>query len=236
MLDQEDDPELNYEWLTSDEQLTRFSKAREKIMGRVKVIEFLYVQGTQSSEEDLVVRERVPDSTEIPAVREPGTNGKHSPIGQAQNGGSSANSQEIPVSMEYVCPEGNKNQYVTSPSGESLGRNVNVRRSKRIRNSPQRYNPGFGADQEDDPELDNEWLTVDEQLTRFRKAREKIVGRVKGTESPSVQGTQSSEEYLVIRERVLGSTEIPAVREPGTNGNHEPIGQAQNSGSSANSR
>ena len=34
--------------------------------------------------------------------------------------------------------------------------------------------------QEDDPELDDEWLTVDEQLTRFRKAREQIVGRVKG--------------------------------------------------------
>ena len=36
-------------------------------------------------------------------------------------------------------------------------------------------------DQEDDPELDDEWLNVDEQLTRFSKAREKIVGRVKGT-------------------------------------------------------
>ena len=47
--------------------------------------------------------------------------------------------------MENVCPKGNENQYVTSPSGEALGRNVNVRRSKRIRNSPQRYNPGFGA-------------------------------------------------------------------------------------------
>ena len=27
-------------------------------------------------------------------------------------------------------------------------------------------------DQEDDPELDNEWLTVDEQLTCFNKSRE----------------------------------------------------------------
>ena len=35
--------------------------------------------------------------------------------------------------------------------------------------------------QEDDPELDDEWLTANEQLTRFRKAREQIVGRVKGT-------------------------------------------------------
>ena len=44
-------------------------------------------------------------------------------------------------------------------------------------------------DQEDDPELDNEWLTADEQLTRFSKAREKILGRFKGTEPPSVQRT-----------------------------------------------
>ena len=47
--------------------------------------------------------------------------------------------------------------------------------------------------QEYDPELDDEWLTTDEQLTRFSKAREKIVGRVKGSESPYVQGSQSSE-------------------------------------------
>ena len=36
MLDQEDDPELDDEWLTAHEQLTRFSKAREKIVGRTK--------------------------------------------------------------------------------------------------------------------------------------------------------------------------------------------------------
>ena len=46
-------------------------------------------------------------------------------------------------------------------------------------------------DQEYDPELDNEWLTYDERLTRFRKSRKKIVGRFKGAESPSVQGLQS---------------------------------------------
>ena len=67
---------------------------------------------------------------------------------KAQNDGSSANSQEILVSMDNVCPDGNENQYVTSPSGESLGRNFNVKRSKRIRNSPQRYNTGFGAARE----------------------------------------------------------------------------------------
>ena len=48
-------------------------------------------------------------------------------------------------------------------------------------------------DQEDDPELDDEWLTVNERLTRFSKAREKIVGRVKGSELPYFQGPQSSE-------------------------------------------
>ena len=41
-------------------------------------------------------------------------------------------------------------------------------------------------DQEDDPELDYEWLTDDERLTCLKKSREQIVGRVKGAESPSV--------------------------------------------------
>ena len=69
-------------------------------------------------------------------------------------------------------------------------------------------------------------MTADEQLTRFSKAREQIIGRVKGTESPSVQGPQYSEEYLVVRERVPSRTEGPSVREPGIDGNHAPIGQA----------
>ena len=43
-------------------------------------------------------------------------------------------------------------------------------------------------DQKDDLELDDEWLTTDEKLTRFSKAREQILGRVKGTESPYIQG------------------------------------------------
>ena len=47
--------------------------------------------------------------------------------------------------MDNVCPEGTEYQYITSPSGEALGRNVHVRRSERIINSPQRYNPGFEA-------------------------------------------------------------------------------------------
>ena len=58
-------------------------------------------------------------------------------------------------------------------------------------------------DQEDDPNLDDEWLTDDERLTHFRKAREKIAGKFKGSDSTSVQGPQSSYEDLVVRGRVL---------------------------------
>ena len=50
--------------------------------------------------------------------------------------------------MENVSPERTEYQYVTYQSGQDLGRNVHVRRSERIRNSPQRYNPGFGAARE----------------------------------------------------------------------------------------
>ena len=87
-------------------------------------------------------------------------------------------------------------------------------------------------DQEDDPELDDEWLTSDERLTGFSKARVKILGRVRGSESPSVQETQSSEEELFVRERVTIRTERPSFREPGTYGNHATICQSQNDGSS----
>ena len=44
--------------------------------------------------------------------------------------------------MDNVSQDGNENQYVTSTSGEALGKNVNVRRSERIRNSP--HNPPCG--------------------------------------------------------------------------------------------
>ena len=47
----------------------------------------------RATEEDLAVRERVPSRTERPSFREPGTNGNHAPIGQAQNEGSIANGQ-----------------------------------------------------------------------------------------------------------------------------------------------
>ena len=63
MLDQEDDLELDDYWLTANKRLTRFRKSRDKILGRVKVSESPYFQGPQSSEEDLVVRERFPIRT-----------------------------------------------------------------------------------------------------------------------------------------------------------------------------
>ena len=47
--------------------------------------------------------------------------------------------------MENVRPEGTEDQFDTSLGGEALGRNVHVRRSERIRKSPQRYNPVFGT-------------------------------------------------------------------------------------------
>ena len=86
-------------------------------------------------------------------------------------------------------------------------------------------------DQEDDTELDDDWLTDYEQLPNFSKVRQKIVGKVKGSELPSVQRTQSYEEELVVRVRVPSRTERPPVIEPGTKGSHAIIGQAQNEGS-----
>ena len=50
-------------------------------------------------------------------------------------------------------------------------------------------------------------MTDDERLTSFRKYIENIVGRVKGAESPSVQGPQYSEEELVVRGRFTSMTE-----------------------------
>ena len=47
----------------------------------------------RANEEDLVVRERVTSRTKRPSVREPGTNGNHAPIDQAQNNGYSDNNQ-----------------------------------------------------------------------------------------------------------------------------------------------
>ena len=46
--------------------------------------------------------------------------------------------------------------------------------------------------------MDYGWLIADEQLTIFSKAIEQIVGRIKRSESQSVQGPQYSEEDLVI--------------------------------------
>ena len=66
MIYHKNHPELDNVWLTSDERLTYFSKARERIVGKVKVEEYPSVQGPQSCEEDLVVWERYPIRTERP--------------------------------------------------------------------------------------------------------------------------------------------------------------------------
>ena len=47
--------------------------------------------------------------------------------------------------MDNVRPEATEDQSVISSSEEALVRNFHMRRSKRIRNYPQQYNPGFGA-------------------------------------------------------------------------------------------
>ena len=123
--------------MTADERLTSFSKYREKIVGRVKGADSTSIQGPQYSEEDLVLGEMVPIRTERLSFRETGTDGNHSPFGQAKNNGYTSNSQEIPASMENVRPEGTEDQSITFASGEYFGRNVHVRHSKRIRKSPQ---------------------------------------------------------------------------------------------------
>ena len=61
--------------------------------------------------------------------REPGTHGNHAPNGQSQNNGSSANSQDILVSMENERLEGTEDQSITSVDEEDLRRNVHMRRS-----------------------------------------------------------------------------------------------------------
>ena len=45
--------------------------------------------------------------------------------------------------MENVNTEGNEDQYVTSPSGEALARNVHMRYYGRISKSTQWHDPGF---------------------------------------------------------------------------------------------
>ena len=52
------------------------------------------------------------------------------PLVKAENNGSIANSQEIPVSMDNEHPEGTEDQYITSEDSEDLRRSVHMRRSE----------------------------------------------------------------------------------------------------------
>ena len=81
MLYQENVPELDGGCLIINEQLTCFSKARERILGAVKVAEYPSVQGTQSSEEDVYVWERYPINTERLPVSKYNANVNHAPVG-----------------------------------------------------------------------------------------------------------------------------------------------------------
>ena len=83
-------------------------------------------------------------------------------------------------------------------------------------------------DQEDDPELNENWLTTNDQFNVFRRSRYSILWNVKGAESPSVQGPQYYEEYLFVRYNFTSKTERQSVSEPGTNVNHASISQIRN--------
>ena len=61
-----------------------------------------YFQGPKYSEEDLFVRERVPRGTDRPSFNEPGTNGKHEPVGQMRNNGSISNIQKTNINGKYI--------------------------------------------------------------------------------------------------------------------------------------
>ena len=54
-------------------------------------------------------------------------------------------------------------------------------------------------DQEDYPELNENWLTSNDWLTIFKRSRYSILWNFKGAESPSVQGPQYYEEYLFVK-------------------------------------
>ena len=74
--------------------------------------------------------------------------------------------------------------------------------------------------QENDPELYDRLLTTDGRLTRFRKVRDRIVGRVKGSDSPCVKGTQYYEKDLVVWEMGTIRNESSSVSKSSTNWNH----------------
>ena len=78
MLDQENNIYFDEIVLTTDGRLACFIKYRYHIVWKLKGVNFF--QKPQSSEEELVVRERATISTERTSVCEPGTNRSHVPI------------------------------------------------------------------------------------------------------------------------------------------------------------
>ena len=61
-------------------------------------------------------------------------------------------------------------------------------------------------DQKNNPKLDDKWLDDDEQLKCYIIDREKILGRVKGSEIPPFKGYKYYHYYLVVRVRVTSRT------------------------------
>ena len=79
-------------------------------------------------------------------------------------------------------------------------------------------------DQQNDAYLDDGWLTDNERLTYFIKAREWILGKFKWAESPYVQGHQYTDEDLVVWERDTIRNARPHISESSTNMNHALVG------------
>ena len=68
---------MYYGWLTADERLAHFSKARDRILRRAKVAKSPSIQGPQSSEGDLVVLKKDPIRTDMSLVSKSSTNRNH---------------------------------------------------------------------------------------------------------------------------------------------------------------
>ena len=79
------DSEFDECWLTSNEWLKLFSIYIYCVVGKVKASKSTYIQVSQYYEEDLVAKEMVPSSIEIPEVIENLIYGNHATVGQAKN-------------------------------------------------------------------------------------------------------------------------------------------------------
>ena len=135
---------MDYNWLTDDDPLTHFIKPIECILGKVKEGENPYVQGYQSYEKDLVLREGVLSRTESTSVIDTGNDWDYSPIGKVQKNSSSDNIQEIPVSMKISIWRGPKTNLLHLQVW-TLCRYLHARSSNCIMKYPHQFDPLFGS-------------------------------------------------------------------------------------------